>query len=83
MDNLVAYLLPFERSLWHFHLEAVNVAFFWDSAEAIMPDTIKRFLEVNEFMKVFFLMFQVLLHQLPQVLRFWQSRVLFFVLKEE
>ena len=35
----------------------VDVVFFDDLPEAIMPDTIKLFLEVDEILKEFFLIF--------------------------
>ena len=82
MDILVVLLLSLERNLQHIRLlshtsrfivqrlddldqPVVNVVFF--SPEAFMPDTIERFLEVEEIMIELLLMFQVLFHQQAQV----------------
>ena len=45
-----------------FNQPVVDVVFFSDSPEVIMPDTVERFLEV---VKELVLMFQMLFHQQP------------------
>ena len=42
-----------------FNKLVVDVVFFWDSPEAFVSDTIERFLEVDDIMKEFLLMFHL------------------------
>ena len=50
-----------------FHQPFVDVVLFYDPPEAIMPDTMECFVEVDKIMKEVLRMFKVLFHQQPSV----------------